>query len=329
MPVASAYLAAAFALVAVGLLLLASALLMALVPRLRPLAKRIALGVPGSAIGLLAFQLAAFPVVLAILWTFLVPVGYLNSSGGVTTNSLIIALLVGSAFLTATAFFGIASLGGLVFGWRAANALSEGVPLRSYLGSERIWQLVATAFRRPYRLPLLLWLLCVWSVFGISASRCWLNSGATVAEVPGVYRATAPFPERNVLDIKADGSWEYRRETDLEAARAGRWEFEPAQSDQVTVVISFEVKSGSRQDDSGPLLARDPLALTQPGFVHSSVSRDCAGKLLVCFGADEQICYERQSETVRNGAAMRASDRLRTSDARPFLRLTPPATCRL
>lgn len=328
MPAAFAYLAAAFVLVAVGVLLLAAALPMALVPRLRPLAKRIALGVPGSAIGLLAFQVAALPVVLATLWTFLVPIGYFHGSGGTTANPLIILPLLGGV-LAATALFGTASLGGLVLGWRMANALGRRVPLRVFLASDEIWKAVSIAFQRPYRLPLLIWLLCVWSAFGISASRCWLNSGATVAEVPGVYRATAPFPERNVLDIKADGSWEYRRETNLEAARAGRWQFERAQSDRVTVVISFEVKSSSRQHDSGPLLARDPLALTRPGFVYSSVSRDCAGKLLVCFGADEQICYERQSETVRNGAAMRAPDMLRISDARTFLRLTLPATCRL
>jgi hypothetical protein len=218
MPAAFAYLVAAFVLVAVGLLLLASALLMALVPRLRPLAKQIALGVPGSAIGLLAFQLAALPIVLAALWTFLVPVGYFHGGEGVTTNPLIIALSIGS-ILVATAFFGTASLGGLIFGRRAANALGEGIPLRTYLASEETWQVVATAFRRPYRLPLLLWLLCVWSAFGISASRCWLNSGATSAEVPGRYRATAPFPERYVIDIKADGSWEYQRESQLEGAR--------------------------------------------------------------------------------------------------------------
>ena len=328
MPAAFAYLAAAFVLVVVGLLLLASALLIALVPRWRPLAKRIALGVPGSAVGLLAFQLAAFPVVLAILWTFLVPVGYFHGSGGVTTNPLIVVLSIGS-ILVATAFFGTASLGGLVFGWRAANALGQGIALRTYLASEEIWQVVATAFRRPYRLPLLLWLLCVWSVFGIWASRCWLNSGVTVAEVSEAYRATAPLPERNVLDIKADGSWEYRRESHLEGERAaGRWEFEPAQSDSTTVVLSFEVKSGSNQDQSSSLRERDPLA--QAGFVYGSVSRDCAGKLIVCFGADDQVCFEQQRETGERRAATGGTpDRLRTLAARAPLRLTLLATCRL
>jgi len=311
----------------VAFLLLASALLMAVVPRWRPLAKRIALGVSGSAAGLLAFQLAALPIVLAILWTFLVPVGYFHGSGGAMTNPLIIVLSIGS-ILVATAFFGTASLGGLVFGWRAANALGQGIALRTYLASEKIWQVVATAFRRPYRLPLLLWLLCVWSVFAISASRCWLNSGVTAAEVPGAYRATASLPERSVLDIKADGSWEYRRESQLEGARAaGRWEFEPAQSDNATVVISFEVKSGPRQHQPGSLSEHDPLA--GPGFVYSSVSRDCAGNLHVCFGADDQFCFERQSEARESDAAPGTPGRARTLAARSPWRLTPPASCLL
>jgi hypothetical protein len=115
----------------------------------------------------------------------------------------------------------------------------------------------------------------------------------TIAEVRGTYRVTSPFPEAHVLDIKADGSWEYRRESQLADPQAGKWAFEPNESDSATVVITFQVKSGS-QGKAGSLLARDPLA--NRGFVFSYISRDCAGKLLVCFGADDQICFERMSE---------------------------------
>jgi hypothetical protein len=197
------------------------------------------------------------------------------------------------------------------FAYLGAAALGQGIALRTYLASEKIWQVVATAFRRPYRLPLLLWLLCVWSVFAISASRCWLNSGVTAAEVPGAYRATASLPE-----------------SQLEGARAaGRWEFEPAQSDNATVVISFEVKSGPRQHQPGSLSEHDPLA--GPGFVYSSVSRDCAGNLHVCFGADDQFCFERQSEARESDAAPGTPGRARTLAARSPWRLTPPASCLL
>jgi hypothetical protein len=313
MPAAFVYLVAAFVLIAVGLALLAAALPVALIPLLRPLAKRIALGVPGSAIGLLAFQLAAFPVVLAILWTFLVPVGYFHSGGGVTSNPLIIAASIGSV-LAATAFFGTASLGGLVFGWRAANALGEGISLRTYLASEEIWQVVSTAFRRPFRLPLTLWLLCVWSGSAISAARCWLNAGATVADVPGVYRST--LSERaTLLDIKADGSWAYRLEAQPGPQHTGKWTVEAHEGDSSTVVVSFEVPSGPHQNEESPL--------SRPGFVQSDVSRDCAGRLLVCFGADARVCFERQSQAAEGGAATGGP---RTTAS---LRLTPLASCLL
>jgi hypothetical protein len=190
-------------------------------------------------------------------------------------------------------FFGSVSLGGFIVGWRAANALGEGFPLLAFLAADEVWQLVSTVFQRPYRLPLFLWLMCAWSAFAVSGVRCWLNSGVAIAEVPGTYRATSPFPEPHVLAIKADGSWEYRRESQSADTQAGKWAFEPIDSDSATVVITFQVKSGS-QGKAGSLLARDPLA--NRGFVFSYISRDCAGKLLVCFGADDQICFERMSE---------------------------------
>jgi hypothetical protein len=284
-------------------------------------AKRIALGVPGSAVGLLAFQVAALPIVLAILWTFLVPIGYLYG-GGVTANPLVIVFSIGS-ILAATAFFGTASLGGLVLGWNAANALGEGISLRTFLASDEIWQVVSAALQRPYRLPLVLWLLCVWSVFGISAVRCWLNSGATVAEVPGVYRAAfSQGPAR--LDLKPDGSWTYRLEVQPGPLRTGKWTFEAHESDSATVVVSFQY-SGVHRNEAPPEAGEFPV--TRPGFTLSDVSRDCAGKLLLCFGADERICFERQSGPAEHGAAAGTPYAPRTSTA--SLSLTLPAACRL
>jgi hypothetical protein len=323
MPAAVAYLAAAFVLVVVALLLLASALLMALVPRWRPLAKRIVLGVPGSAVGLLAFQVAAFPILLAMLWTLVAPIAYFH--GGGPTSPLFALLSVGALF-AATLLFGAASLGGLVLGWRVANALGQCISLQDFLASDQVWNRASIIFKRPYRLPFLIWLLCAWSAMAMSAVQCWLNSGASIAEVPGTYRATAASPERYVLDIKADGSWEYRREGQLESVRAGRWEFEPSQSDTATAVITFKVKAGSRQGEPGSPPEHDPLA--RPGFVYSSVSRDCAGRLHVCFGADDQICFERQSEA-RQGGAAGTPGRSRTLAAGSPWRLTPPASCLL
>jgi hypothetical protein len=160
--------------VAVELLLLGAALLMALVPRFRSHAKWIALGVPGSLVGVFASQLAALPIVLAFLWTFLVPVGYLHG-GGQTANPFVIAFAIGPA-LVAIVLFASASLAGFVVGWGAANALVGGAPLPAFLSSNRAWRYLSAPLRRPYRLPLLVWLAVVWAMFGLAVLRGWFHA---------------------------------------------------------------------------------------------------------------------------------------------------------
>jgi hypothetical protein len=174
MPATFAYLLAAFAFVTVELLLLGAAMLMALIPKFRRHAKWIALGVPGSLVGVFASQLAALPIVLAVLWTFLVPVGYFHG-GGQTTNPLVIAFGIGPT-LVAIALFASVSLAGFGLGWGAANALLEGTPLRTFLESNRAWRYLSSPIRRPYRLPLLVWLVVVWLAFGLAVLRGWFNS---------------------------------------------------------------------------------------------------------------------------------------------------------
>src|SRR5262245_32952108 len=133
---AIAYLTALLAYVGLALALLFVALPLALIPRFRPRAKWLALGVPGSFIGVFGSQLAAAPIVLALVWTVLLPVGSFDG-GGVTTNPFIILLAIAS-ILVAAAFFGSVSLAGFVVGWRAANALGEGTPLRAFFASDKI-----------------------------------------------------------------------------------------------------------------------------------------------------------------------------------------------
>lgn len=174
MPLAVGYLAAAVVLVALELLLLIVALLMAPIPRFRPKAKCIALGVPGSFVGVFVFQLAALPIVLAMLWTLLFPAAYFHG-GGQTTNPFVILVFI-CGFLGPTAVFALASLVGFLTGWRAANALGEGIALRAFLASDRVWQRVSILLRRPYRLPLLVWLMGVWAAFGLAALRWHLTS---------------------------------------------------------------------------------------------------------------------------------------------------------
>ena len=127
--------------------------------------------------------------------------------------------------------------------------------------------------------------------------------------------------ETHVLGIKADGSWTYRLGGQSHAAATGTWVHEQGESDGSAVVISFKVEAPAA------LLEGTPFA--RPGFVFGSISRDCLGRLSVCFGTESQICYRRQSETGEKGTARRTPDRPHPSDARASFRLTPPASCLL
>lgn len=286
MPLAFLYLMALLAYVGAMLLLLVAAVFLALIPRFRSAASSLALGVSGSFAGVFAFQIVALPIALAIIWTLLVPIGYFHG-GGHTTNPLVIGVEIG-AFLIAAGLFASASLAGFVTGWSAAIARGEGIALRTFLSSSRVWRHVTTPFRRPYLLPVLLWLLAVWSVPGISGVRCWLNNTEiAVADLPGIYRAQVVAGPA-MLELKPEGRWEYRLEGQSEPIRAGKWTFEPSWSDRSTIVVTFQ----------GFALE---AAIKQPGFVYSEFANSCAGKLRVCFGADDRTCFEQMRETVTVG----------------------------
>lgn len=285
MPFVFAYLLILLAYLGVGLILLIAALLLALVPRLRSRAKWLALGVLGSVAGVFTFQLAALPIVLAILSTLMGPIAFFHG-GGNTTNLAVITASLGS-LLFATGFFAFASLAGFITGWNAVNALGAGIAPRAFLASDRILKRIWSLFQRPYRLPLLIWLLLAWATVAASGLRCWLNSGVTIGEVAGSYLANTPAGHAT-LNVRPNGQWEYLLEGQSAFARTGKWTLEPQESNRSTVAIVFENFALGFPSSHG-------AARERPGFVFSYFSRDCAGKLRACFGVDDQDCFERTS----------------------------------
>ena len=84
---------------------------------------------------------------------------------------------------------------------------------------------------------LLLGVLLGYSAMGALALRGWLISGVTLADVIGTYSATRDPSVRAKLEVKSDGTWDYRMDQQPEFHRTGKWTFEPQLTTSSSVVI--------------------------------------------------------------------------------------------
>jgi hypothetical protein len=140
-----------------------------------------------------------------------------------------------------------------------------------------------------YRVPLLLGVLLGYSTMGTLALRAWLNSGVTLADVIGTYNATRDPSGRAKLEVKADGTWDYRIDRQPEFHRTGKWTFEPQLTTSSSVVITLEEFSLGFPTYLGEPQAR----LQMPGFFRIYIHRSSAGGSIWCVHPDGGVCFQR------------------------------------
>jgi len=239
----------------------------------------------GSFLGVFSFQVMVFPFALIILFavgfSFELFVGQTH-----LTNPLQIWFLIGTILLIFAAFAG-ASLYGFVFGWSAANTLWRGATFRTILAGDPVFHRLV-----KYQAPLLLVLLLGGLAIGAQALRVWLNSGITLADVIGTYSARDPSV-RAKLDVKADGTWDYRIDRQPEFHQTGKWTFEPQVTTSSSVVITLEQFTLGFPSYPGEPQAR----LQMPGSFLIYFHRNYAGVTQWCVHPDGGVCFQRPPES--------------------------------
>jgi len=136
---------------------------------------------------------------------------------------------------------------------------------------------------------LLLGVLLGYSAMGALALRGWLISGVTLADVIGTYSATRDPSVRAKLEVKSDGTWDYRMDQQPEFHRTGKWTFEPQLTTSSSVVISLE-----RFSLGFPSYPGEPQARLQtPGFFLIYIHRSSAGGTIWCVHPDGGVCFQR------------------------------------
>jgi hypothetical protein len=121
---------------------------------------------------------------------------------------------------------------------------------------------------------------------GAQALRAWINSGITLADVIGTYSARDPSV-RAKLDVKADGTWDYRIDRQPEFQRTGKWTFEPQLTTSSSVVITLEKFSLGFPSYQG-----EPQ-MQMPGFFLIYIHRSYAGGTQWCVHPDGGVCFQR------------------------------------
>jgi hypothetical protein len=144
-PIAFAYVLAVAAYAALGVVVLAAALLLAIWPRGRPAARRIAGGIIGSFPFVFFFQGLSLPVLVAI-WSVWFLVGMWSDAPGGPDTMLVMS---GLALMLAT--FVAASVIGFITGWGVGARMASGTPVREALRTS--WALSSLAFGLNRLLP--------------------------------------------------------------------------------------------------------------------------------------------------------------------------------
>src|SRR5262249_51917985 len=144
---------------------LLAAALMSPFPHLRPLAKLLSIGTLGSIAGTLAFQALALPVLWVI--AFILAIGFHGETH--LTNPFAVAIFLGGVVLM-VGIFGLASLYGFLFGWRAAaHGVASGQGLKALIAADPVGSRLV-----KHRRPLLAGLVLVVALAGTLALRAWL-----------------------------------------------------------------------------------------------------------------------------------------------------------
>jgi hypothetical protein len=143
-----AYLLAVAALVALGVLALAVALVLAIWPPCRRIARRLTGGVVGSLLFLFFFQGLSVPVLAAItIISLLLGVW----SGPADTPNVTVAI---GALVLGLAVFFAASVAGIITGWGVGAGVGSGTPLRDALRASRALASLAAGLSRLSPIPL-------------------------------------------------------------------------------------------------------------------------------------------------------------------------------
>ncbi len=132
MPPTFPYILALFAYVALAGCGLTVAAALAVVPKTRRVAKKLAAGIFGSFPGVFLFQILAAPAVAMLLLLMFASAAAV-SPGGMVQG----VLIVGFAFLM-FCLFGLASVAGFYTGFRAAWELASGRSPREFLTRDRL-----------------------------------------------------------------------------------------------------------------------------------------------------------------------------------------------
>jgi hypothetical protein len=141
-PVAFAYLLAVVALVVLGVFVLAAALVLAIWPPYRRVARRLAGGIIGSLPFLFFFQGLSLPVLVAIAT---IPLLLGIWPGPVDTPNQIAAM---GELMLMLAVFVAASVTGIITGWGVGVRVASGTPLRDALRASRALTSLAAGLSR-------------------------------------------------------------------------------------------------------------------------------------------------------------------------------------